>query len=558
MLGSIVMSLSLLALVTTSSARLIRRENPSVYFERLPDAYLERSTVKILLSYEGNGASIKIDTYVDFLKELREVCIKRSFQHRLTAVESLRNRLILTDVLRADTESYINHGTKSIHSLTLTQFKSFSRLIRNKNTHINKVLTDETNYYLISHPRLPRTDIMTEYARSWFSIPINDTLKQAESKNGHSMVLKSLQHLEVMMRRYETILREFQSIVKDLEAGELTHDMLSPDTLSGMLQAIKFWNQDLMVPLSQTDATTHDLLSISFVGVGLINDNLIIEIEVPLVRATAIQLYRMHPLPVVKFLQSNETVTQYFLPTHEYLAIDKHGNKFGFPSNTDFNECRETNYSLICTELPVWMDIARMKSCELSIFITNVTNPIACTIRSIKGEYQYIQYAHYERAWIYSFSRDIETRRACEDEPEVLNGMGRFVARSHCEITFGNSSLREIYSNSSFIGTLQLVNWTNPEIITRKITTTTPTTVKKINHTVTSTITPDIGSIAKSLGMFLVYTLVPIAGIGIMVWCACAINNHRRARNADIPTDSVEMHIYSRPYELHVYSQPYE
>lgn len=266
----------------------------------------------------------------------------------------------------------------------------------------------------------------------------------------------------------------------------------------------------------------------------------------------------MHPLPVVNFLPSNETVTRFFLPTHEYLAIDKHEHKFGFPSDNDFNECRETNYSLICTKLPVWMDSTRMKSCELSIFSTNVTNPIACAIRSIKGEYQYIQYAHYERAWIYSFSRSIETRRACEDEPEALSGIGKFVTRSHCELTIGNLSLRDIYSNSSFIGTLQLVNWTNPKLTTKKLTITTPTSARKVNYTVTSAITPTIGSITRSLGLFLACILIPVAVIGILVWCACAINKCRHVPNPDIPTDSVEMHIYSRPYELHVYAQPYE
>ena len=227
--------------------------------------------------------------------------------------------------------------------------------------------------------------------------------------------------LNSWMDYMESCIKELLNILDMAKLGRLSRNLMSNEQLQKFFHFFGNNITDLSKFLRLTD-----IPGLIKQRINYYQDNLIIEISIPLVRTKEYSIYEAHQVPTIA--EDESGMFTFIEVGKKFLAINQ-DNKFKLDNNF-MQQCFDTNQFLICNG---GYEYRNPNSCE-SLLFDNEETYNACNIKKTKAINNNWKYIRSLNGWLFSMPYEIFIKINCSSRQESvsLNKTGIFQINEGC------------------------------------------------------------------------------------------------------------------------------
>lgn len=307
----------------------------------------------------------------------------------------------LYDIVKPNDSAYVSQAMSQISPMS----EAIVKLIPEKQMHVTEAIgiSMETFQHIASSFQR-----VSKYL-NW----CNDVSYQYSREN--RLLSGAIVHFQQQQAEIQLILGQLtkeEKILKQIRQGLLPYDILTEHQLERVLDDIETVHQDLTVPIPQQHWRLEEIAKISKIDAFLNGENVIITIDIPLVRKQRFNVYRMHSVPTIQKIDNIDYVAN-IQPRTSHLILSQDHNLYFLSNENYLNTCIRRHYGLI-GDVPKIQESARAEDCEIKL----ITQPAAvkhehCNIALSGDLRQEWTYLSSEGAWLYTRPMEEHAKMIC-------------------------------------------------------------------------------------------------------------------------------------------------
>lgn len=250
-----------------------------------------------------------------------------------------------------------------------------------------------------------------------------NALARAE-KYGWQLHNDALQH-SIMLESYADVQNRI------IDAALMVHNGNSRPVLisaSKMREHIKLISSYLGPEYRLPRTITH-VYQMADVKVRLSDDKLIFRITIPVLRASAFQMWRIIPLP-----HAANRIHMKIRPATEYLLVNDKNESYYDVTDTEFKACSEIDDQRICrVRHPSYKFGDTMGRCAMDLIRNATSNHTSCHMQPVPLEEEWNQLTDIH-SWIFVLQREKKFNVSCGNFSKIvtLTGMGLLYLNGNC------------------------------------------------------------------------------------------------------------------------------
>lgn len=455
---------------------------PGIYFEEYGKAQLYSTNWNLVTYYDLDSFNHELILLRDQIAKIEGICNNSTYIYCESGIKNLKiildeidqNAEILDPSHKRSRRGLINVvGTLSktlFGTLDEEDAKHYDSQIQNlkKNEdHLLELLKAQTlivdktvNLFnkTMSDIQLEFDTIQNKFDKlsqslNMISKGVNTSILGLEMENAISTVILSLM-------RYQNTQRAILDMLLDVKHGIPNPSVINPLQLEHMLAIIrKNLPPDTILPISSTSNKLIDLYRLSQTSTNKINNQILIEIKIPLPLSITFQIYKIIPLPTAI---NNSFV--YIKPTTEYLLVTLNRDKHYPIRAEDLNKCiiLPRNLHLCKITHPILNSNAKTNHCEMELLKHTLEVPSSCKVNKLKTTTLWVQLSNPNK-WLYSLSNPLTVDNICGNNIEtlMLKNSGILEISPTCyirsdELTLYGHSERSSISNKFYLPSINL------------------------------------------------------------------------------------------------------
>jgi hypothetical protein len=264
------------------------------------------------------------------------------------------------------------------------------------------------------------------------------------------------ERLSVYYNSFSTLLTIYQSEIEDLiqsvfaaKVGQLHPSIITPSRLSKKLNSVvPYLPPGTKFCSSLSTNNIHRLLNVVDMHVYYDRGNLVYIIKIPLVALDSYRLYHLIPLPSK---QSDNVLSLYIEPSHEFLLIDDAKQHYLSLSEGQLNRCKTFGTSKICKQEQPILSSHVHEICEMKLFTCTTMIPTNCQTKLVNLNSNLWYQLYKQNVWLYTIIIPENVVVNCRNETipfnVLLKGSGLFKIHSSCK-AFTSQSVLEPHESS--------------------------------------------------------------------------------------------------------------
>lgn len=432
------------------------QNHPGIYFEDVGQANLISSSWKTIVFFNLTNYWQEFETYKKLVSQMEKSCsssevresksimcegLLHQFQYQIQQIQ-LNNEILLhanEDSTRRQRRSpfdFIGTITNELFGILDQRFaKSYEQTIeavKENEQHLLQLMKNQTTI-VDSTVNIFKKEQIENAKQIQLLSSIVSKLEDETGKYENMKIFSSnaLNAILIMINFKGT-----QSILLDIllstHTGRIHPLILSVQQFKDELTKIhENIPKSLMIPGERHHESILQLYKILSARARVTDNNIIIEISLPLLYNEEFKLYRVLPVPT----EHNGNFTS-IIPSSEYLMVNLQVNHF-YPLNKDeFSKCKMRPSEIIwCTlQHPLYTTGASVSVCEMNI-IQHKQTMDSCTTKDIPPRLYWIE-MYQQNSWIYSTPALVTVNINCDFNtvPVTLRGSGMLKLPARCII----------------------------------------------------------------------------------------------------------------------------
>lgn len=289
--------------------------------------------------------------------------------------------------------------------------------LREDNTYLVKLIQNQTSILDTTVNVVQQTEDSINTQFSSFQNQLNqintlmNIVNKDNEKNNITQTFNMLSSLAILkILNYKDTQNSLLEVLTDIKHNKINPSLFTPRQLKQQLDLIQ---QHLPMGTSLPNYNdVNQLLEIyqlMQVRTGRVKNRLLIELNIPLLRNTPYQLYKVVPIP---FFHQESYLT--IIPDTSYIAVDSNKLNYYPMSDIELSHCTSTNSMLICSQMqPIYTVNSERFQCEVKLMNHEKSNLTkVCKFQSMPLNKHWIRLNHPNK-WIYVLDKAYTIDIAC-------------------------------------------------------------------------------------------------------------------------------------------------
>jgi len=234
----------------------------------------------------------------------------------------------------------------------------------------------------------------------------------------------------IQMIRVNTLVEILQSA----RSGQIHPSLISTKELLEQFKDIKLvLPSGTNMPLEVQYSNVYDLVKLSDLTVYFNNNNIVFNLNIPLVYQHELSLYKLIPLPAC--ITEDKTKCMYIKPKHDFLAVTKSKELYSTYDNFNPTICKSVHEFLVCPETHPLHSRSMRPMCEILLMQEPREVPESCEIRHVEMATTVFHKLGHKNEWLYVTNKD-SLFITCDEDKEsknhILKGAGIISLNETC------------------------------------------------------------------------------------------------------------------------------
>lgn len=450
-------------------------ENPGIFFERMDDIQFEKSKWSIVVYWNASKNAFPHDLTNNSVKALEMACKAKEWPKQCAAIrgfttkvekkidlvkneyEDLMKKLADIKNVRKDLKMDLSRPRRSFLLRAGTKMAGWAtgmalEYIENKIVERIGDMVKKKDWMTTIHEekmqiieaRPPKNDVHLDKILELVKDKARDIKefgKGLAEMNGGSEVLRYLSlyvlaahELEDQLTRYHEMYEQINTVVHEAKLGQVHPDLLTRKDMKMLIEQAS--HPDYEFPLLIESVTAEKISRISDVKIAFHEDQLMIEILIPLVEKTPTEIFKIHPVFVLQ--KKADHIVAKIATKKQYIARSHDRQRFAFLTEENLRSCRQSadTKTRICTHETPFLKSKTRKTCESELlWDPNLKNLRNCPLTVRKTRENTFTKLKTLDGWLYSAIDLSRVEISCpNNEFETFNirGMGVLQIKPGC------------------------------------------------------------------------------------------------------------------------------